>query len=122
VLVVEDVGVGFEVSEAQRENRGIGLAGMQERAALVGANLHIESAPGKDRRYHPLPGVGAGGRHVMIRVLLAEDHETVREGLRLLVNAQPDMQVVAEVSDGRRRLRVDNADSPTSSSSICRCR
>ncbi|HJZ75694.1 MAG TPA: response regulator transcription factor [Vicinamibacterales bacterium] len=37
----------------------------------------------------------------MIRVLLAEDHETVREGLRLLLNAQPDMQVVAEVGDGR---------------------
>src|SRR5262245_20267888 len=37
----------------------------------------------------------------MIRVLLAEDHETVREGLRLLVDAQPDMQVVAEVGDGR---------------------
>jgi DNA-binding NarL/FixJ family response regulator len=37
----------------------------------------------------------------MIRVLLAEDHETVREGLRLLLNAQPDMQVVGEASDGR---------------------
>src|SRR6185295_17714290 len=37
----------------------------------------------------------------MIRILLAEDHETVREGLRLLVNAQPDMRVVAEVGDGR---------------------
>jgi len=36
----------------------------------------------------------------MIRVLLAEDHETVREGLRLLINAQPDMRVVAEVGDG----------------------
>lgn len=37
----------------------------------------------------------------MIRILLAEDHETVREGLRLLVNAQPDMKVVGEVGDGR---------------------
>lgn len=37
----------------------------------------------------------------MIRVLLAEDHETVREGLRLLVNAQADMQVVGEAGDGR---------------------
>jgi DNA-binding NarL/FixJ family response regulator len=36
----------------------------------------------------------------MIRVLLAEDHETVREGLRLLVNSQPDMQVVGEAGDG----------------------
>jgi two-component system response regulator NreC len=37
----------------------------------------------------------------MIRVLLAEDHETVREGLRLLLDAQSDMMVVGEVGDGR---------------------
>lgn len=37
----------------------------------------------------------------MITILLAEDHETVREGLRLLLNGQPDMQVVAEAGDGR---------------------
>lgn len=36
-----------------------------------------------------------------IRVLLVEDHETVREGLRLLLDSQADMQVVAEASDGR---------------------
>jgi DNA-binding NarL/FixJ family response regulator len=40
----------------------------------------------------------------MIRVLLAEDHETVREGLRLLVNAQTDMKVVGEAGDGRDAL------------------
>jgi DNA-binding NarL/FixJ family response regulator len=32
--------------------------------------------------------------------LLAEDHETVREGLKLIVNAQSDMEVVAEAGDG----------------------
>lgn len=37
----------------------------------------------------------------MITILLAEDHETVREGLRLLLNGQPDMRVVAEAGDGR---------------------
>ncbi|HKB10612.1 MAG TPA: response regulator transcription factor [Vicinamibacterales bacterium] len=37
----------------------------------------------------------------MIRVLLAEDHETIREGLRLLIDAQPDMRVVSQVGDGR---------------------
>ena len=37
----------------------------------------------------------------MIRVLLAEDHETVREGLRLLLNAQADMTVIGEAPDGK---------------------
>jgi two-component system response regulator NreC len=36
-----------------------------------------------------------------IRVLLVEDHETVREGLRLLLDSQPDMEVVAEAANGR---------------------
>jgi DNA-binding NarL/FixJ family response regulator len=36
-----------------------------------------------------------------IRVLLAEDHHVVREGLRLLVNTQPDMEVVGEASNGQ---------------------
>jgi two-component system, NarL family, response regulator NreC len=45
----------------------------------------------------------------MITVFLADDHETVREGLRLLVNAQPDMRVIAEAGDGAmavQRARV----------------
>ena len=36
-----------------------------------------------------------------IRILLAEDHQTVREGLKLLVNSQLDMEVVGEAGDGR---------------------
>jgi two-component system, NarL family, response regulator NreC len=36
-----------------------------------------------------------------IRVLLAEDHETVRQGLRLLLETRDDIEVVAEASDGR---------------------
>jgi len=40
----------------------------------------------------------------MIRVLLAEDHETVREGLRLLLEAQSDMRVIGEAGDGRDAL------------------
>jgi DNA-binding NarL/FixJ family response regulator len=36
-----------------------------------------------------------------LRILLADDHETVREGLKMIVNAQADMEVVGEASDGR---------------------
>jgi DNA-binding NarL/FixJ family response regulator len=34
------------------------------------------------------------------RILLADDHALVRHGLRMVLEAQPDMQVVAEVGDG----------------------
>lgn len=35
-----------------------------------------------------------------IRVLIADDHAVLRAGLRMLVNAQPDMEVVDEAADG----------------------
>ncbi|MBA3806644.1 MAG: response regulator transcription factor [Acidobacteria bacterium] len=35
-----------------------------------------------------------------LRMLLADDHEVLREGLKLLINSQPDMEVIAEASDG----------------------
>jgi DNA-binding NarL/FixJ family response regulator len=38
------------------------------------------------------------------RILLADDHETVRAGLRLILNAQPDMEVVGEAGDGRAAI------------------
>lgn len=36
-----------------------------------------------------------------INILLADDHEVVRDGLRLVLEAQPDLKVVAAVPDGR---------------------
>jgi signal transduction histidine kinase len=47
VLVVEDDGIGFEPGDGGSNGDGLGLAGMQERAALVGASVHIESTIGK---------------------------------------------------------------------------
>jgi DNA-binding NarL/FixJ family response regulator len=40
-----------------------------------------------------------------LRILLADDHAMLRQGLRLLINAQPDMEVVGEAGDGRSTLR-----------------
>jgi DNA-binding NarL/FixJ family response regulator len=38
------------------------------------------------------------------RILLAEDHNTVREGIKMLVNAQPDMEVIGEADNGRAAI------------------
>jgi PAS domain S-box-containing protein len=46
LLIVEDDGVGFSDGD-DGKRRGYGLVGMQERAALVGASLEVESTPGK---------------------------------------------------------------------------
>jgi PAS domain S-box-containing protein len=46
-LIIEDNGIGFDPSSAQTAARGLGLIGMRERAALVGAELQIESRRGE---------------------------------------------------------------------------
>lgn len=48
----------------------------------------------------------------MINVILAEDHTTVREGLKILVNGQSDMRVVAEAGDGRAAIEAVRAKRP----------
>jgi two-component system, NarL family, response regulator NreC len=41
-----------------------------------------------------------------LRLLLVEDHEIVRQGVRGMVDAQPDMEVIGETSNGRDALRL----------------
>ena len=47
VLIVEDDGRGFNKKDKVNREKGIGLIGMKERAALIGGTLEIETAPGK---------------------------------------------------------------------------
>jgi DNA-binding NarL/FixJ family response regulator len=39
-----------------------------------------------------------------LRILLADDHETVREGLKVILNGQPDMEVVGQAANGREAV------------------
>ncbi|HET9492864.1 MAG TPA: response regulator transcription factor [Chloroflexia bacterium] len=41
-----------------------------------------------------------------IRVILADDHEMLRAGLRLFLQRDPDIEVVAEAADGREAVRL----------------
>ena len=41
-----------------------------------------------------------------IRVVIADDHEIIRQGLKLLIQAAPDMQVVGEAADGQEVVRI----------------
>jgi DNA-binding NarL/FixJ family response regulator len=48
----------------------------------------------------------------MMRILIADDHGIVRSGLRLLLDRQPDMEVVAEARDGVEAVEVALANRP----------
>ena len=47
-----------------------------------------------------------------IRILLADDHNVMRRGLRLLLERQPGFSVVSEVSDGRQAVEQAEATRP----------
>ena len=47
-----------------------------------------------------------------IRILLADDHNVLRDGLRLILERQPDFEVVAEASDGREALALVEQHNP----------
>ena len=47
-----------------------------------------------------------------IRVLVADDHAVIREGLRVMLGNQPDMQVVGTAANGREAVRLVDEHEP----------
>ncbi len=138
-VIVSDDGAGFEpllfVTGGAVE-AGMGLFGVCERVRYVGGSCAIDSAPGRGTRVTltarmahdvkqarpvapaaplaaPPPARTRRNAKRKIRVLLADDHAIVRQGIGEILSRQRDIEVVAEVSDGHqaieaaRRLRPD---------------
>jgi two-component system response regulator NreC len=47
-----------------------------------------------------------------LRILLADDHVTVRQGLKLLIDSEPDMEVIGEAGDGSEAVQKARDLSP----------
>jgi len=47
-----------------------------------------------------------------IRVMIVDDHAILRAGLKMLVNAQPDMEVVSEAPDGEKAVQTARETKP----------
>ncbi|MEJ5915955.1 response regulator transcription factor [Pseudokineococcus sp. 1T1Z-3] len=56
------------------------------------------------------PGDGPGGR--TCRVLLVDDHALVRSGFRMILEVEPDLEVVGEAADGRAAVEAAAALAP----------
>ena len=111
VLRVRDDGRGIDAAGLRS---GHGVRGMRERALLVGGDLEVvRVAPhGTEVRLRlPVKDARMSEHPLKIRILLADDHTVVRRGLRMVLEAAPDLEVVAEASDGieavERALRED---------------
>lgn len=60
----------------------------------------------------PQQATTLGSERLSIRILLVDDHKIVRDGLRSLLELEPDMEVVAEASDGNDAIAQARAVSP----------
>ncbi len=48
----------------------------------------------------------------MIRILLADDHVLVRQGFKMILSAQPDMQIIGEAVNGRETVELSEKLQP----------
>jgi PAS domain S-box-containing protein len=131
VLIVSDRGRGFNPERlvSSGPHAGLGLVSLRERALSMGGGMDIESAPGRGSRFAlmvPLtprktdlllrneapaerPTRIAGGpthpgRVPITRVLFADDHKVMRQGLISMIAGHLDIQVVGEAADGRQAV------------------
>ncbi len=127
-LSVSDRGRGFDPQDL-RQTRGFGLLSIRERIELLGGRMKIHSVKGQGTTFHivvpdgpivengytgiagavpqarPIAAAGPGiHAEPPLRVLLADDHEIVREGLRSLLSDEHDVQVVGEAANGREAV------------------
>lgn len=138
-VVVSDRGAGFDPQSTDEEGlsrKGFGLFSVAQRLELLGGGLRIDSTPGSGTRVtvhapygrrtdQPEGGNGelvekTGPSHAArglpkgrpIRVLLADDHQIMRQGLAGLLEDEPDIEVVAEASDGMMAVEMTRETQP----------
>ncbi len=140
-LTIGDRGQGFE-PQTLSKTTGFGLLSIRERVELLGGRMKIKSAKGRGSTFliavpdspvppaPTLPGLDEAPTGVeaaapqkaardsdsdtpCLRVLLADDHEVMREGLAVLLGEHRDIEIVGQAGNGREavdlacRLRPD---------------
>lgn len=126
-VTVCDEGLGFDPDTLGPRSKGgrdsFGLFNIQERLVMLGGRFEIDSTPGRGARFTfnvpLLPRVeqvqttGNGNWQPgqlketdRVRLLLVDDHQMMREGLRSLLEEEEDFEVVGEAADGRQALAL----------------
>ena len=129
---VTDKGKGIDPATLERitdssRTLGVGISGMRERLAQLGGTLEVTSSKHGTRITAVLPleareeeeiaqPAAAAAAHVSRtgaqpgegserkRVLIVDDHEVVRRGIRNLLNDQEDLEICGEACDGNEAV------------------
>ena len=137
-LSVSDRGGGFDLAESGR-TVGSGLRTIRERIDLLGGRMKVRSTKGKGSTFlvvvpDALPPQAAQAeapateevvREAMtprervadaekrvLRVLLADDHKIVREGIESILEGEPDIEIVGQAGDGQEAVDLANQLEP----------
>jgi PAS domain S-box-containing protein len=133
-IQVKDYGAGFqkEATKVPTHEGGFGLFNLHEQLRSIGGHIRVSSVPGRGTRVTillPLQThsvVTPAGHQVdrtattaapgtsevhpeQIRILLVDDHQIMRQGLRSMLESEPGFEVAAEAVDGT--MAVDLAAS-----------
>jgi signal transduction histidine kinase/CheY-like chemotaxis protein len=125
VLEVMDQGSGFDPDLLKGDGEPMGLRTLWERVRLLGGTLIVDTHPGDGCRIRlnlPLEQVEESGEKKKelpqplrppgatapaserVRVLIADDHRVVREGLQSLLSREGWLEVVGQAADGRQAV------------------
>ena len=139
-ISVSDHGKGFDMDKFRRRRReyraGYGLFTIEERIQFMGGSFKIESAPGAGCRINiEVPNIPHPSQKRLtknwpealeknkfekddfvsnskIRILLADDHAVMREGLTGILRNQPDLEVVAQAENGLEAIQMADQTAP----------
>ena len=128
-ITVSDNGVGFDPARAGANDGNFGLSSIRERVCHLKGRFEVDSSPGKGARFtlavplavreplEPTPYAqpieidqSDGSRLIKsdgkIRILLADDHAVMREGLARLLGQETDFEIVGQASDGQEAVEL----------------
>jgi signal transduction histidine kinase/ActR/RegA family two-component response regulator len=135
-IIMADNGVGFDPKKLKirgGNDGGFGLFSIQERIEALGGSFEVESSPNKGSRFvlnFPVTPKDSDKetrvnfsdmldiaflndeseeeieKNTAIRVIIADDHAVMRQGLASLLQNQPDILVAGEASNGEQAVEL----------------
>lgn len=137
-IQVKDRGAGFQENGTQipTQDGGFGLFNLREQLRTIGGHIRVSSVPGRGCRVttllpmQTLSSVTAPDGHqedraaataepgsaevhpVQIRILLVDDHQIMRQGLRSMLESEAGFEVAAEAMDGEMAVELATSIRP----------